>query len=485
MSKALSRVYQRRSRLLRRTVVVLFCLPLVLWALGNFIGATSPGTGFFEKQIEKRLGFSSEISSLSWTPWGGVKVHHLTLFSEGGDESLVEVDLIQIDPSWSSMLKGEKRFDELLIEGVQMDLTLEKLKKMMAARSSTSKAVDQPKEKKIEIEQVNDEKVAVKKVDRPEGDKKKPVSEGRKAAPVIPIDDFQGLITLRDVNVKLSSENSPDLAVTFSDIKGEIPLWGKERSGKIVFSGIQIGKDGNEERLELPIKWSGGVVKFEEPKVHLLGVRLGLSGSLRLVHDLPYGLVVDLPSQRINFTSMGKNAPPLDFWLLESKNILQGYVMAPSLIYGSSQTKVGTVILHDRKDESEVRFERGFAEASLNPSGLYSRQFYLIGDEEAVLGNGFVSTAGEGAATVRVVASPERAQEYEKRVRSGSPDWSLAFQPLVTPDRVYRDLRFDLTNGGLWVNLKKDGEEIIAIPFQEVFGRIRVGQVPPVVPTIP
>lgn len=471
-------------------MLVIFCFPLVLWALGNLVGGTSLGTGFFEKQIKKRLGVSTEISRLSWSPWGGGKVHHLSILSAGVDEPLVEVDLIQIDPSWTSIRKGKKRFDTLLIEGVRMDLTLEEFKKMMAGWSLGAQAADPHKEKKIEPNQVDDQKVddqkvVVEKEDRPEGDKKKPVSGNREVVPAVPIDNFEGLITLRNINVKLSSEKRSHLAVTFNGIEGEIPLWGKERSGKIVFSGIQIGNDGNEERLELPLKWSDGIVYFEEPKVHLLGVRMSLSGSLRLVNGLPYGLAVDLPAQRVNFTSMGRNAPPVDLRMLQSKSTLQGYVMVPTLIYGSSQTKLGTSILRDPKDGSEVRFERGFAEASLNPSGLYSKQFYFIGDEESVLGNGFVSTTGEGAATVRIVASPERAYEYEKRMRSGSPDWSLAFQPLVTPDRLYRDLRFDLTDGDLWVNLKKDGEEIIAIPFQEVFGRINEGQAPSAPPNIP
>ena len=83
---------------------------------------------------------------------------------------------------------------------------------------------------------------------------------------------------------------------------------------------------------------------------------------------------------------------------------------------------------------------------------------------------------------MRIVAAPERAREYEKRVRAVSRDWTLAFQPLVTPDRLYRDLRFDLSHGPLLFDIGKDGK---AVSFRQAFDKIQRGYQPAIVPEIP
>ena len=267
-----------------------------------------------------------------------------------------------------------------------------------------------------------------------------------------------------------------------NDIEGEIPLWGQERSGQILFSKVQIGNDGNVEKLDLPLKWRNQFVEIDESEMHLLGIRFALTASVHLAYGLPFGVGIDFPRQRINFTSMGKNAPPVDIRTFRSANTIQGYLLYPSLVSGVSRSEVGVTELIDTKDGSRVRFERGFADLNLNPGGLYARDFHLVGQEEAVLGNGYLLKNGEGAATVRIAASPERAHEYEKRVRSVSDDWTLNFQTLITPDRVYRDLRFDLSNGALLFDIGKDGK---TVSFSEAFAKIKHGRQTIIAPELP
>lgn len=482
MSKAQSR---SRPRRLRRWVLFLFFAPLVILILGNLIGATSLGTDFVRKRIEKRLGLDCEISRLSWTPWGGGVLRGLKLRSAESSESFAEVGKVTLDPSWKSMLQRKNRFDSLTIEDLTLDLSLEEFREILAARKArpaqTPSRVDQPKpipeEKKEEGENPETKEPKIIQKKNPEA-----TEVDAPALAVRPEDHFEGTIILKNVDFKLSSISRPELAIQLNDIEAEIPLWGKARSGEIVFSKIQIGNDGNIEKLELPIQWKNQLLEIDESQIHLLGVRLALSVSVRLTQGLPYGISLNFPSQRINFTSMRKNAPPLDIHDFRSQNTLQGYLLHPSLLYGVSQSDVGVTELIDPKDGSLLRFERGRAEVSLNSSGLFSRDFHLIGDQEAVLANGYLSSGGEGSATVRVVAAPERAREYEKRIRAVSRDWTLAFQPLVTPDRLYRDLRFDLSNGALLFDIGKDGK---AVSFRQAFDKIQRGYQPAIVPEIP
>ncbi|MFT6498419.1 MAG: hypothetical protein ACJAT6_000547 [Akkermansiaceae bacterium] len=78
--------------------------------------------------------------------------------------------------------------------------------------------------------------------------------------------------------------------------------------------------------------------------------------------------------------------------------------------------------------------------------------------------NGFATIDGEAAATVRIVSSPERAGSHRKRVEKVSSRLSLDFEPLITPDREYRDIRIEAREDGLMMDLGKEGEWIPFVP---------------------
>ncbi|MGC6425634.1 MAG: hypothetical protein ACON5H_01410 [Akkermansiaceae bacterium] len=482
MSKAQS---QFRPRRFWRCVLIVVAAPLVLWALANLLGATELGTSLIEKEIKNRIGLECRIERLSWTPWGGGAVRGLELASDSSSSPIVRVGKIVIDPSWKSMFQRQRRFDSLLIEDGELDLTVEEICKIFESREARSKVWLTDADQKIPQKQGDDQEPKVPELERKEVPIREESEANDKKTPLptlVPTDDFEGEILLKNIDLKVSSIKRPDLALELYEIDGEIPLWGGERSGELVFSKVRIGGDGNVEKLDLPLVWRNQKLEVDESEIHLLGVRFSLKASVRLVLGLPFGVAVDLPPQRINSTSMGEHAFPIDIHSFRSRNTVQGYLRHPTILYGSSQTEIGVSELLDTQDGSRVRFEKGRADFTLNPGGLFSPDFHLIGEQDAILGNGFVSIGGEGAATVRIVASPVKAHEYEKRIQSISPDWTLAFEPLVTPDRVHRDLRFDLSKGGLIFDLGVDGK---AVSFREAFAKIKRGRSVPIAPKLP
>lgn len=476
-----------RPRRLRRWALIFLASPFVLLVFGNLIGATPLATGIIEERIERHLGLGldCEIAGLGWTPWSGGVVRDLKLRSSQSNSPFVEVGKVTIDPSWRSMLQRKKRFDSLIIENVTLNLTLEELREILAARKARPQIV-QPKvtekssKKNEEEDEEKEPKLEAK--ENPDSQKSDPTISSRPSPVTVPVDDFEGEVILKNIALKFSSTKHPELAVELDEIEGEIPLWGQERSGRIIFSKVRIGNDGNTEKLDLPLTWKKQGLEINESQMHILGVTFSLAASVRLTQGLPFGIGVDLPAQRINFTSMGNNAPPIDLDQFRCSNKLQGYLLYPSLLHGSSRSQVGKTDFRDAKDGSHIRFDHGRAELTLNPAGLYARDFHLIGSEEAILGNGHLSSSGEGAAVVRIVASPERAEGYAKRVKSVSRDWELAFEPLITPDRLYRDLLFDLSNGTLVFDIGKDRK---VVSFRDAFAKIKHGRQPIIVPEIP
>ncbi|MGJ8698257.1 MAG: hypothetical protein ACSHYF_18195 [Verrucomicrobiaceae bacterium] len=471
-------------RLTKRRALILGLLPFVGLGAGNLFFVTPWGTGMVEGVLEKRINLPCKIDRAGWTPWGGAVLKGLSVtlpqeVSEGV-EPILSVRSIRVDPSWSSLLGGKKRFERMEIDGVRLDVRLEDLKTLMATR----------KNEEVKVEVVE----PVAEVAGPGGDEVEtppesgdptggaPSSEGGEAGevaggevagsmPVAPVDDFEGLLLFHDVSIRISSSAAPKLAVELEEISGEIPLWGREREGAVSFGKLKLGDDGFEDHLELPVRWRDGYLEIREPEVQVVGVRLEIEATCKLEYGLPYGVQVKLPKQPINFTSMRKNAPPVDFTELSSLNVVQGYLMKPGLIYGTSETTMTGCVIKDPKDGSEMVFLRGGARFELSTAGLSAPELYLVGEEEAFLGNGFL-TSGGGAATVRVIGNPQRAESYEKRVRAADPEWTLNLQPLVTRDRWYRDLRIELGEAGASIDLGKGGREV---PLMDVINQVKGG----------
>ena len=136
----------------------------------------------------------------------------------------------------------------------------------------------------------------------------------------------------------------------------------------------------------------------------------------------------------------------------------------PQSFSGYGSAGLSGMKIHDDRDASAVEFYRGHGEARVSRAGLVIPDARMIGDEEAILLNGYVSSSGEAAAIVRVVGSPERAEVYEKRVHRANMEWTLDFEPLVTEDRLYRDLRMESSEEGLTVDLGEKRTPVLLFP---------------------
>ena len=60
-------------------------------------------------------------------------------------------------------------------------------------------------------------------------------------------------------------------------------------------------------------------------------------------------------------------------------------------------------MIDDPRDEGEIRFNRGTASFIATAAGVVAKDVRAIGEEDAILMNGFATAAGEASATLRVV----------------------------------------------------------------------------------
>lgn len=467
---------------MRRWLRVLLGVPLLLWLTLNLFFATGWGTGLVAKVVESRFGFRSELNRVSWTPWSGVLIKEFKILPPSELEDFGEVltvDSIQVDPSWWSLLQGRKRVERVEFRGVKGEVSLELLKAMMARGQTPAKEPPPPVPEEINPAPAESEPLVVGSEEGKSGssDTAPPTPVPSDSSPQedkksMTLDDFKGTLVIRDADLKIYSEISPDLSVALEGVEGEIPLWGEGSEGRLKVGELKLGESSSLEDVELPVALSKRVLRVDDFAIKILGLDLELTAAVWMTAGLPCGIQVLVPSQSVDFSPVFRDGKsPIRIGELKSSAQIKGYLLKPRAIFGGSHTEFRNLEIRDQRDGSARWYESGRAHFRISPSGILAREFRLMGEEEAVMGNGFVTVAGEGAAVVRVVASPTRADSLEKRIRESVEELELTFTPLVTPDREFRDVRLEVRSGTLMTDLGVGRVWVPCLPaFRSVMG---------------
>ena len=463
-----------------RWPAVLFLLILALWGVLNLLFWTPLGTGILARKLEARFGFPCSIRQVSWTPWSGLNIRGLhfqappDLDANGGG---LEIESVKIDPSWSSLLRGKKRFEKLSVSGVNGEISLELLKSLLAKSKSSvpHPIVSGPAETEAPETTETPDPPVVPAV--PEG--------GSPGVPVTPtvnpptspppmtteakgseqIDDFVGVLSFDDVNLKFFSENIPQLSASVTGLEGEFPVWGTGGEGEVTMGNLEVADHFDSGEIRIPVSFKDRYLRVEDFQLKLFGLDSNIEAAVRLVPGLPYGIQVNLPAQQLDLSPIYLDQqPPLAIRALQFSSQVQGFITVPSSLTGEGFVVFQDLVLMNRKNESENGFHTGSAHFQFSPAGFLAKDFRAMGEEEAILGNGFASVQGEAAGVLRIVASPNRAEVFENRVAAASPDLSFEFSPLGTPDREFRDLHLELQGGEIVVDLGAGSSWIPALP---------------------
>lgn len=459
-------------------MLLVLLLPVLLWGLLNLFFSTAWGTGVLEERIGKRIGLECEIDSVTWSPWAGVFVRDFKILpppESKQEKGMVTIGEIQVDLSWASLLKGEKRWERLEVRKIEAEISVEMVRAILARDEKPTVAATvlvgetqtEPKPPKI----LGGERVpgAEPSTDLPpiadqgnKGEKtSKPVADPLVES--IPLDDFEGVIVFSDARFRLYSENVPMLAITLDDLGGEIPVWGAEREGEVEVGLFQLGERFAEKSLTIPVQWKDRSLTITEHSLKLFGLDLKLSAGVVLQGGLPVGLELELPAQQVDLSSVFLDQKsPVEVASLRSMNVVRGYLGFPSSLQGQSTTGFEGFVFHDLTDGGETKFDRGLSLIQFSAAGVIAKDIRMIGDDDAILMNGFATSGGDLAATVRIVSSPERADSHEKRVRGAGVNLTMDFQDLITPDREFRDIRVEARSGALMMDI---GEGRSWVPF--------------------
>ncbi len=461
---------QRRWRIVRRLVFVLLLGPIAFWGTFNLFFSIPWGTDLIAGRIEKRLGLPCDLESVTWTPWGGVMVRDFVV--KPGDDSgflgeVLRIDTVTVDLSWVSLAQRKKRFERLEISGVTGEVSIELLK-VLLKKNVVSEAQRRGSEENAPGNSPNSLPSGITPQKENEEDGVISIREEPRESPnfqASPVDDFEGVIVFEDVNLALTSLEHPELSIVLEDLEGVLPVWGAEREGRVRFAALHAGGEMVNGEEVIPVKWKEQFIRIDEHELKVIGLNLKMNLAIRISQGLPIGLQVVAPKQQVDLSPIfGENKSPVDIEHFSLRGGIQGYLMMPQSFSGYGNAGFEGMEIYDDRDASIIEFYRGYGEARVNRAGLVVPDARMIGDEEAILLNGFVTSNGEVAATVRVVGSPERAEVYEQRVHRANEEWTLDFEPLVTEDRLYRDLRMESSEEGLIVNLGEKPTSVLLFP---------------------
>jgi len=466
---------------LRSWGVILLTLPIVVWGGLNILFSTFLGTGLLERKVEAYCGFPCEIESVTWSPWAGCQVRDFVLNApEGGtqDGRVLEVGKVAIDLSWSSLFERKKRWDRIVVEDVHGEVSIELLRDLM---TKYKKVAPRWVETTSPAEVASNSGASAPEVENDPGGSK-PQSSGSKVEgeavknepKPVPKDSFEGVVVFRNVNLNLFSTTYPDASVVVENVEGELPIWGATREGEVVVERLKICDQFEECHLNFPVVWDSSRLLMDAHPMKLFGLDTEISAVLHFTRELSFGFQVDLPDQHADLSFIVKEyqKTPIELQHLTGRNLMQGSLSNIGNISASSVTYFKQGVLFDLRDRSRTEFSSGVLKLRANTGGVILSEARAVGDEDALLGNGFLTSTGEAAMTLRIVSSPEMARSHESRVNRLAPVFDFYFSPLVTPDREFRDVRIEWREGQLVADLAKERGFVPLLPtVKAVFGK--------------
>ncbi len=454
-------------RWLRRLLLVILLAPLLLWGLLSLLFTTSWGTGMISSRVEKKLGLACEIDRLGWVPWSGFFVKDLVLsapedFSPACE--VVRLDSIKITPRWQDILRKRLGVKELTVDGIEVEMPVELLRHL-SKKSQTPPLVlaDQaaPEPAKHSLAESPQSHSPASPADVPNQEKRPPSSLPPSPSPPPPSSvktpvAVHSQISIENASVRIYSIEHPRLEFSTFDVSADFPLGGEVASGQCEIGSVTAGGGELFRDLTFPLNWNGNTLALTPQELETRGFKFSLSAAFRPVHGLPFGVLVNVPEQPVSLSEVLQTDLPVSIGTFAARNQLNAYLLYPHLLSGSSLSTYRDLLVQSSDAETPIVFDWGQAQFQLTPAGLISRDFRWIGEDEAILGNGYLTKAGTGVVITRIVTSEQRVEMYERRAREFRNDFSLRMRPLITPDRWYSDVRLDLAKTGLTLSLEEE-----------------------------
>lgn len=430
--------------------------------ISNVVLQSGTVRGWFERKLERRSGLEWTIGSLSWTPWSGMQVRDIVAEMRGEDgegmRPLYQAD-VDVQPHWGALLEGSLELKEVRLRSGTVAVPIELLALL-------------PEDK----EKVAAKKKAVVKPDSPDPDPKDPpkerepkskkVAKRKKPAPSErpPAKRPMKLIIERCEVSLYSIEGQGKGGFALKNLRAELPLQGEDEGGWLEIDGIALGGKTISGALRVEVEWRRPLLLLPSTSFEWAGLDLQTAGSLRLSGTPRFVVRTQVPTAPLKKT-------PLELWSgmeVEAGQVLMsgqlaGNLTDPKSWRGDALLQAVDLTLDNQRRGETRAFELARVSTVMQDGAFQIVDARLLSEPLSFLGNGVVLSDGRVRGVMRVVADREHA-EVITRFAVGAlltGGWTRSwFEPLITPDRQFRDLHVQGTLSRAVVDVGRKGEEL-------------------------
>ena len=410
-------------------------------------------------------GFDWSVGSVSWSPWGGVRLGELEAVVPGmqtsGVPPLMVVEEIRVRPYWGQLLRGNLKVREVIVESQVGDLPLELLAPMTPVQRPVQRPVA-PDTKPESPPSVTPEP-PVGETPRPskgpQGKEPKKPSEPT----AIPDPGPPTRVVVRKGKVRLYSYAAPELVLELRGASAELPVAGPEASGWLAVEGVKLGERDILGAVRIELNWKQPVLALSKTEFEWNGLPIRVLAQAAVGRRLQVVAEIGVaPTKLEPLTIPVFDGAQVRGARVEMAGSFRGELSRPATWQGNLVAGgVGLVLENIGKQLAE--FEYGRVAVDFRGGVLRIADGRLVGERLSLLGNGAVRWDGQVLGVLRVVGDWEYAQAM-KRAASGSlfsghGEWMA---PLETPDRFYRDVHIEGSLSSAVVDVGWKGKELDA-----------------------
>lgn len=391
-------------------------------------------------KLSQRSGLDIKIGGLGWTPWSGGSVRGLIVeqprgIREFSTEPLAQAACIRVFPDYWACLRKEWHASRIEIDEPELAVSLEML---VSIAASSVPAAEPPLVAMTDVPpppsqvplpsppgggstgvDVDSEEIAKPQPPAPAA------PEAVKAASKRPMD-----IVLRNGGFELFSIRSTGPLALVQGVELRLPLWTDGASGGCQIQRILVAEHSIETNVEVDVLMAADVIHWVVKNCSEKIEQITGRGLFRLVAGVPFQAAVGYRSE----TGLHLNVPGCGVGHIASNQTMVqggGWALVPMSWRGLLQLQGEGVKL----EEQGLEFTRYGASALLQNGVLQVPDARLLGDQFAVLGNGWVNRES-GSGVVRLVVPGEAAEVLKNRLGVAQ------LEVLAPGNRQYLDVSF-------------------------------------------
>lgn len=471
-----------------------------LLVVSNAVLQTPLVRHWFERKLERKSGLDWTIRYLSWTPWTGVQVGGVTAALAGGAAEgappVYEVGEMDVAIYWDALWRGLVAPREVRLRNVRAAVPIELMDLLggpprPAAPAPAPLVVLSPEaEAATEPEPGGADPANSPPKPRPPV-RNAPSSESPAApspepattvpdpeaaaiasqatsAPPVPERPAAGrpfTLVVEDAEVSLYSLTGRGKGgLALQDVRGEVALGGEDAPGWIDVGAVTFGGRPVSESFRIGLQWSRPFLLVPPRTYEWSGLEIQAGASLRARGAPLAEAEVRLAPRALDPVSL----PPWPALTVSASSVemssrFRGNLLDVASWRGDSRTALQGLLVRQEGGRGEATFDLGRLTAVLQGRAVQVVDGRLLSERLSFLGNGVALPDGRVFATLRVVADRDYTETLT-RVAVGSflaRGWTQSwFEPLLTPDRHFRDLHVLGTTRALTIDVGRRGEEV-------------------------